>query len=62
MPYARTLDSATLEVHRVLMADVTILPITEVAIRNKCYIMNKDASEDVVALKGELKDFQVKIA
>ncbi len=61
MPYARTLDSATLEVHKVLMPDTIILPITEIAIRNKCYVMNKDASEDVVALNGELRDFEVRV-
>ncbi len=61
MPYARTLDSATLEVHKVFMPDTVILPITEVAIRNKCYVLNKDASEDVVAFNGELRDFEAKV-
>jgi len=59
--YARTLDSATVTVHRALIDPEVFKTLLDVGIKNNCYMISKDASEDVVALRGIINDLIIEI-
>ncbi|HIH90375.1 hypothetical protein [Ignicoccus hospitalis] len=61
MPYARTLDSATVPVHNAVIDPAVFVPLAEVGIKNKCYELTVDASEDVVSFSGSLDDTTITI-
>ncbi len=56
MRYVRTLDSATITIHSA-MVDPNVFPfLLKKGIENNCYMLSKDASEDVVSLLGSMTD------
>ncbi len=61
MRYARTLDSATVSVHKALINPSIFTDLLDIGIKNNCYALSKDASEDVVALSGEMDDMFIRL-
>ena len=56
MRYARTLDSATVKIHSALIDAELFVKMLKKGVDNNCYMLSKDASEDVVSLTGKMDD------
>ncbi len=59
MPYARTLDSATVPIHRLRISPHVFEFLLRKSIENNCFNLSKDASEDVVSFLGFMSDSEV---
>ena len=55
------MDSATVPVHRAVIDPKVFVTLAEVGIKNKCYELSMDASEDVVSLVGTMDDLLIKV-
>jgi len=54
--YVRTLDSATVKVHSALIEAELFVKMLKKGIDNNCYVLSKDAAEDVISLTGSMDD------